>query len=269
MIRTALSAALVLTLAACSEKKAAETPAAGSAAPSPNAPATAAPGAGEQREPVVAAPAGPTGGVEGEVRFTGPVPEATALQRSSDPVCAKKQFNDEQLVVKGEKIQNVVVRVVDKVPGTGAPPATPVILDQLDCMYRPRVQGAVRGQAVMIKNSDGTLHNVHSYEGTKTGFNLAQPPRANPIEKKLQAASDVVKMKCDVHPWMTGYVVLSDHPFFATTGEEGKFSIQGLPAGKYTLEAWHESLGTKKAEAVITAHGVTQVRFDYALDDKG
>jgi hypothetical protein len=117
-------------------------------------------------------------------------------------------------------------------------------------MYRPRVQGAVDGQKIEFKNADQTMHNVHAFSGTKTLFNAPQQPKAAPMDKEVKA-SDVVKLQCDVHPWMRGYVVYSKSPLFAVSKADGTFEIKDVPAGKYTVEAWHEKLGTQKAEITV------------------
>jgi plastocyanin len=201
--------------------------------------------------------------ITGTVNFSGTPPKMEPLKRKSDPVCAKKDFNDETVSIKDGKLENVLVRITKNAPAGAKVPTDPVTVDQQDCMYRPRVQGAVEGQKIQIKNSDGTLHNVHTYAGTKTLFNQAQPPKAAPIEKPV-AGADVVKLKCDVHPWMTGYVVVSKHPFFATTGADGKFTIKDVPAGTYTVEAWHEKLGTQTAEVKVEEGKPADATFTFS-----
>jgi plastocyanin len=200
--------------------------------------------------------------IAGTVSFSGPAPKMEALKRKADPFCGKKDMNDETVMVKDGKLENVVVRISKNAPA-GKVPTDPIHVDQEDCMYRPRVQGAVEGQKIAIKNSDGTLHNVHTYSGTKTLFNQAQPPKSAALEKTASGA-DVVKFKCDVHPWMTGYVVISKHPFFATTGADGKFTIKDVPAGSYTLEAWHEKLGTQTAEVKVEEGKPADVTFTFS-----
>ena len=108
------------------------------------------------------------------------------------------------------------------------------------------------GQPVHIKNSDMTLHNVHGYKGASTLFNQAELPGQPPMIKLFPDADQMVKLKCDVHPWMTGWVLVSSHPFFAVTGDDGTFKITGVPPGSYTVEAWHELYGTKTAELTVT-----------------
>jgi plastocyanin len=156
-----------------------------------------------------------------------------------------------------------MVRITKGISGRYDPPAEGATLDQTACMYRPRVQAIVAGQTLVIKNSDQTLHNVHGYKGASTLFNQAEIPGLPPITKKLTEVDQVVKFKCDVHPWMTGYVVVSSHPFFAVTGDDGKFDIRRVPPGKYTVEAWHERYGVKASEVTVAAEKPTELAFQY------
>jgi len=206
------------------------------------------------------------GTISGTVSFTGTAPKATKLNRKSDPVCAKTEFDDETVLPgKGGKgLQNVLVRINSAVPGAKMP-TSDVMVDQKDCMYRPRVQGAVEGQKIMVRNDDGTLHNVHTYDGTKTLFNQAQPPKSPAIEKPIPKTANVVKLKCDVHPWMIGYVIVSKSPYFAVSQDTGQFEIKDVPAGTYTVEAWHEKLGTKTEQVTVTDGQTSDVKFSFAM----
>jgi plastocyanin len=247
------SAALLGLFAACQKSKPEEAP------PPPPAPASA---------PAAAAPAaaGPTGHgtVAGTVKLTGTPPEMPLTKRQADPFCARTPMKEEEVVVgAGGLLKNVVVRVTKGASGQYAPPATPLTLDQSACMYRPRVQAGMVGQTLMIKNSDQTLHNVHGYKGPSTLFNQAEVPGLPPISKKLTDAGEVLKFKCDVHPWMTGYVAVSSNPFFAVTGDDGRFKIADLPPGSYTLEAWHERFGTKTAEVTVADDKPAEIAFQY------
>ncbi|MFZ5471240.1 MAG: carboxypeptidase regulatory-like domain-containing protein [Myxococcota bacterium] len=212
---------------------------------------------------LVASAAFAGGSVTGTVAYTGAPPKAEKLNRKSDAVCAKKDFNDPTVTLSkdGKALANVLVRVTNA--PAAKPPAEPVVVDQHECMYTPRVQGAVEGQKITIKNSDGTLHNVHAYAGTKTLFNQAQPPKSKELQKDAKGG-DVIKFKCDVHPWMTGYVVVNKSGFFATTGEDGKFEIKDVPPGKYTVEAWHEKLGTQKAEITVEEGKPVEAKFSFS-----
>ncbi len=235
-------------------------------APAPAAPQAAAPAPAEPPAAEPAAQPEGKGTIEGEVALTGEAPQMQPLKRGADPVCNKGEAMDEQVVVKDGKLANVVVRVVGKVPGA-APLTGDVTLNQEQCLYRPRVQAAMKGQTLQIKNSDGTLHNVHAREGSSTWFNKAQPARAADITVPINK-DGVVRFKCDVHPWMTAYIVLAENPFFATTGADGKFQLKDVPAGTYTLEAWHERFGVKKQEVTVTPDGTVNAAFSYAATDR-
>lgn len=213
-----------------------------------------------------AAPVDPskTGDVKGVVTFTGKAPEMPELKRATDPFCGKTKMKDEEVLVKDGKLKNVVVHI-NGAPAA-EPPKDPVVIDQDNCMYRPRVVGVVAGQAVKIKNSDKTLHNVHTYKGTSTLFNLAQVPDAPAIEKTFNDSGVLLKFKCDVHQWMTGYAWVQNNPYFAVTGDDGTFEIKGVPAGKYEIEAWHERFGTKKGEVTVAEGKPAEVSFEFAAE---
>ena len=207
------------------------------------------------------------GTIAGTASFSGTPPKPQKLNRKSDPVCAKKEMNDETILLgkDGKSLENVMVRVTKGASAAAAKPqAGNVLVDQKDCMYRPRVQGAVEGQKIQVRNDDGTLHNVHTYEGTKTLFNQAQPPGSAPIEKPLPKSAETIKLKCDVHPWMIGYVVVNKNPYFAVTKDDGKFEIKDLPAGTYTIEAWHEKLGTKTQEVTVSEGKTATAKFEFS-----
>lgn len=206
------------------------------------------------------------GSVKGAVKLAGKAPERRALNMNSDPFCAKKPAGkDEDVMVGvGGGLKNVVVRIAKGTTGTFPTPASEAVLDQQGCMYRPRVVVAQAGQTVAIKNSDQTLHNVHTYKGPATLFNVAQVYGMPPIKKsKLGVPGDVIKFKCDVHPWMTGFVVVTDNPFHAVTGDDGAFSIPNVPPGSYTVEAWHERFGSKTAQVTVTADKPTEAKFEF------
>jgi plastocyanin len=231
----------------------------------PPAPAPVTPGA-TTATPLPAAAAAPTGHavVEGTVKLNGTPPEMAPTKRDADPFCARTPMKDEEVVVgPGGGLGNVVVRVTDGASGHYDPPAAPAALDQSACMYRPRVQAIVAGQTLSIRNGDQTLHNVHGYKGPSTLFNQAEIPGLPPIARKIGDAGDILKFKCDVHPWMTGYVIVNANPFFATTGPDGHFKITGLPPGKYTLTAWQERYGAKTAPVTVAEDKPTEVSFAY------
>ncbi len=230
----------------------------------PEAPPPAAPPPAAAAAAAAAAPATGKASVEGHVKLDGTPPEMPMTKRAADPFCARTPTKEEEVVVgPGGGLANVVVRVTEGASGHYDPPATPATLDQSNCMYRPRVQAIVAGQELSIRNGDQTLHNVHGYKGPSTLFNQAEIPGLPPIARKVGAAGDVLKFKCDVHPWMTGYVVVNSNPYFAVTGNDGWFRIGSLPPGTYTLTAWHERYGTKTAQVTVAEGKPAEVSFAY------
>lgn len=205
--------------------------------------------------------------VTGKVNFKGTAPKAEAIKMNADPVCVKE--NAGKTVTKGDVIvntngtlANVFVYVKDGVKNAPAAPATPVTFDQAGCMYKPRVFGVRANQTLKIVNSDPTLHNVHSLPKANTGFNMGMSVKGQTIEKKFAKPEMGVRIKCDVHGWMTATAHVMDHPFFAVTDTTGNFSIADLPAGEYTLEAWHEKLGST-TQKVTVKEGANTVDFTF------
>ena len=205
------------------------------------------------------------GAVTGSVKLIGKPPEAAPINMKADPFCAKQPSGKDEEVVagKGGELKNVVVRIAKGVTNPPAAPTTPAVVDQNGCMYHPRIVVAQAGQPVEIRNSDMTMHNVHTYKGTQTLFNLAHVQGTPPKTKKFPTVGDVVKFKCDVHPWMTGYVLVTDNPDFAVTTETGAFKLDGIPAGKYTLEAWHEKYGTVTKEITVADGKPVDLKLEF------
>ena len=192
----------------------------------------------------------------GRALLVGKLPPAAPPPHGSDPFCARRPIPDEALLVDPHGgLRNVLVRVVEGADSPYLPPTEPVTLTQAACLYRPRVLGVIRGQPVQVSNSDATMHNVHALFGQSTALNQIQVDAAAPLidlQPVVAAAkTNPLQLRCDIHPWMTAYLWVLDHPFFAVTGEDGSFSIPNLAAGEYVLEAWHEQLGTRRAKLTI------------------
>lgn len=204
--------------------------------------------------------------IKGAVSFSGKAPEMKVPAKRKDAdFCKTKEVKYNAVIVNGGKLQDVLVRITPGgVPGNWKAPEKHAEIDQADCMYAPRIQGVVAGQSLDIKNGDQTLHNVHTYKGTESLFNQAQPKGAAAITKETPDEASVMKFTCDVHPWMRGFVVVTDHPFFTVSGADGSFKIEKVPAGKYTVEAWHTQFGLLKKEAVeVKEGGEVAVDFEY------
>jgi plastocyanin len=206
------------------------------------------------------------GAIKGTVIFEGEAPDRPKLVRDTDPVCAKVDKLSEDVVVTKGKLKDVLVRIKNGTGGKHAAPAAPVVIDQKDCMYSPRVVGVMAGQKLGVRNSDGTFHNVHGTLNGKLLWNKPHPKGEGELALDTSPkAGDVVNVVCDVHPWMAAFAVVQDHPFFAVTGEDGAFEIKGLAAGTYTLEAWHPTLGAKTLTVKIGVgpKATVTARFSY------
>jgi len=216
-----------------------------------------------------AAPAEPKGKlgsgiIHGVVSFSGQAPEMKVPEKrkQATDVCKEKALVHDAVVVKDGKLKDVLVRIAPKsFEGRYDVPAA-ALVDQVDCSYAPRIQGVIAGQDVEVKNSDRTLHNVHTFLGSETVFNEATTMGAPPIKKRLPPTG-IVRFGCDIHPWMRAFVIVTDHPFFAVSGDDGAFRIGRVPAGKYKLEAWHARYGLKTQEITVTEGQTAEVTFTY------
>jgi plastocyanin len=199
-----------------------------------------------------------TGTLEGVARVHGALPRAPSLHMGSDPVCLRESRGDREddtLVVDAEGgLRNVFVYVR---AGLAAyeydRPHDPVVLEQRGCRFRPRVLGIMTGAPLELVNGDPTLHNVHAVPAVNDEFSVGQTARGTRHTRTFTEREVMVPITCDVHGWMRAYVGVLDHPFFAVTGEGGRFAIEHLPEGTYVVEAWHEVLGTQTAEVSISS----------------
>lgn len=209
-------------------------------------------------KPVVAAGAAT---VSGRVTFEGTPPPVATL---GDQICGttKKPIVDESLVVSGEgAIKNVVVFLED---GPNVERKTEAVsLDQNGCRYVPHVLAVRTGQPVQVKSSDDTLHNAHSDKGRNKPFNLSFSNAGLTREVTFTQPEVAIRVRCDVHQWMSAYIAVFDHPFFAVTGDDGRFELTGVPPGTYTLVAWHERYGQKKQSVTVGADGVVMTSLTF------
>ena len=207
------------------------------------------------------------GNVTGRIAFEGAAPKPAVIRMDSDPNCLQPGVTttEEQVVVgDGGVLQHVFVYVKDGLGDLRFPvPATPILLDQRGCHYVPHVFGAQVGQSVEVLNSDPTLHNVHATPKTNQEFNTGQPLAGMRHTHQFSTKEVMVPFKCDVHPWMRAYAGVLDHPYFAVSAADGTFSLKGLPPGTYTVEAWHESLGTQTQTVTIGASETKEVAFTF------
>ena len=222
------------------------------------------------------APPSDGGTISGSIAYTGTPPAAKKIDTSADPVCGQKNPNlsTEDNVVTNGKLANVFVYIKDgaaadgtKVDGYAWPAGSAVTLDQNGCHYRPHVLGLMTGQKLSITNSDPTQHNIHPTPKNNPEWNQTQPNGAPPIEKTFKQTEVLIPVKCNQHPWMKAYIGVLKHPLFAVSAEDGSFTIKGVPAGTYTVAAWHEggAAGTEQTMKVtVAANGSAKADFSFA-----
>ncbi len=199
------------------------------------------------------------GTIEGTVKLAGTAPALAAITvTKNQDYCGKTIANPTYLVDKGGGLANVIVYLKDVSKGK-ALPTDVVELKNEKCMFAPRVQAAVVGQKLKISSEDPVLHNTHPQvmETNVTLYNVALPFKGFSVVKPLPDKPEMLKIKCDAHEWMHSWLMVLDQPYFAVTDQDGKFSIRDVPAGTYTLAAWHEAAGEKSAPVTVTAGHAT------------
>ena len=207
------------------------------------------------------------GTLNGRVTIDGPVPQNPPIKMAADPACQaanKAGATSETYVSENGGLGNVFVYVKD---GLGNyyfdTPAEPVRLDQSGCRYVPHVFGLQAGQALEFVNSDETMHNVHALGKINPEFNFSQMIQNQKDSRSLRKPEVMVRIKCDVHGWMSAYAGVLEHPYFAVTAPSGSFELKNLPAGTYTLEAWHEALGTRTQSVTLADNDKKEISFTF------
>jgi len=248
-VRTSCLAVLLAGLTLACGRSSTEAPDTAGSAPVPN-------------------PVDPTtaGGITGRVSFSGSVTPEPPLSMRSDPNCQPQgTVSSEALLVgSGDGLQNVFVYVKDGLGDLKFPvPVTPVTLGQQGCRYVPHVVGIQVGQPLEIVNGDPTLHNIHAIAKTNREFNAGQPIQGMRMTHTFTAREVMVPFRCDVHNWMNAWVGVLDHPFSAVSAADGAFELAGLPPGTYTIEAWHEKLGTQTQTVTVAPSTTATAAFTF------
>jgi len=212
-----------------------------------------------------------TATIKGAVMYAGAKPTSPRIKMSADPYCdesnAEPRYDESVILGPNGELENVFVYIKTGLEGQAFDvPAEAVVFDQKSCIYSPHIFGIMAKQELQITNSDATLHNVHATPKNSPEFNVGMPTQGMKITKKFKKAEVMVHIKCEVHPWMSAYAGVLDHPIYAVAGSGGTFSLPMVAAGTYTVEAWHEKLGTSTQEVTVGDGETTEIAFNFASD---
>lgn len=208
------------------------------------------------------------GAIRGRVMLQGPAPGNTVIRMGMDPKCSelnagKRVLQETAVVARDGGTANAFIYLEGRFPATPVPSA-PVVIDQRSCLYGPRVVGMRVGQGLRVVNHDALFHNVHSSSAVGNSFNTGQPKAGMAFDYTPKAEEHMLKLGCDVHSWMTAYVGVMSHPYFAVSSATGAFEIGKIPPGSYTIHAWHERFGEMKKSVTIKPGTPTVVDFAYS-----
>lgn len=208
------------------------------------------------------------GSISGTVKLDGAAPKFKPINMSADPNCVKANpkpvLPDEVVAGEGGALANVVVYVKSGADDYSfSVPTETATLDQKGCMYTPHVVAVMAGQSLSVINSDATTHNIHPTPADNREWNKSQPPNSPAITDTFARPEVAIPVKCNVHPWMKGYIAVLANPLFAVTGKDGKFEIKGLPPGTYTIEAWSEHYNTQDQTVTVGPKESKSVDFTF------
>jgi plastocyanin len=197
------------------------------------------------------------GTLEVEVKYSG-APMVEKLKVNKDVEKCGTEALIEKVVVGGNK--GLAYAVASVAGAKGATTAKKASIDQKGCKFVPHVVAMTPGE-IEIKNSDDILHNIHTYSTANSSINKAQPKFKKTMVEKFEKP-EIIKLTCDVHSWMLGWVAVMPHPYFGVTDTNGVTKIENVPAGKHTVEVWHETLGKQTKEVEVKAGQAAKVAFE-------
>jgi plastocyanin len=207
------------------------------------------------------AQAGDSGSVSGKVKFRGAPPPARKIRITTDPsVCGAEQQSEDVVVGAEQGVRYAVVRLIGAKAAAAAAPV--VAMEQKGCKFVPHVLIVRKGSDFDIVNGDGILHNIHTHSTANPEFDKAQPGSKKTMSQKFDKA-ETIKISCDVHPWMRGWIVVAEDAFTVVTDETGSFKLPNVPPGTYKLEVWHEKFGTQSKEITVKAGGDSSIIVEF------
>ena len=207
---------------------------------------------------------GSYGAISGLVVFDGSIPKPRKISVNKDlEVCGKESASEDLVISVDRGIRWAVVSLENLDARTPIKPDASV-LDQKGCRFVPHVVIVPNGGRVDIKNSDGILHNFHTFSESNSPINKAQPKFKKVMTEEF-GIPEFVKVACDVHSWMSGWIIVTKHPWYAVTDKKGKFKLENVPAGKHLLRVWHEKLGELYTEVEVRAGEETKLPLSLKL----
>lgn len=264
-ILAALSPLALLVAVSCGDDKPAATTPPPSKAVAAHIPAERPMAPSDEEGVPVRLAAGEGGAISGCVKFEGNAPENAKINMASaDAYCGSAHSGDvfsETVLAKDGKLANVFV-YLKGVKGKFETPTEAKVLNQTGCMYDPHIVAVMKGQKVIVRNSDETSHNIHFLPINNKEDNFSQAKKGLESEKKFDEAEVGGRIKCDVHPWMGAWLHVMKNPFFAVTGADGTFKIANVPPGEYTLIAWHEAADQKNDNKIAAKQAEIKVKVE-------
>ncbi len=201
------------------------------------------------------------GTISGVVNFKGTAATPKKLKITKDKkACDKSPKTDPTLIVSDGKLVNAVVFIKDIKKGKAIKKGK-IQMDQNGCEYSPHVLAITAGSKVEFLNPDKILHNIHTYSKANKPVNRAQPKFKKKLKIKF-TKPEVIAVKCDVHGWMSGWLFVSENPYYSVTDAQGGFKLTDVPAGTYTVEVWHETLGTASQKVTVKPKGSANITLE-------
>ncbi|MBI4903999.1 MAG: hypothetical protein HY820_10210 [Acidobacteria bacterium] len=205
----------------------------------------------------------------GHVTFKGKAPAAKRISMEAEEDCAALHktpvFEDKVILAKDGSLANAFVYVKTGLEGKTFPPAeTAVVMEQKGCQFLPRVLALRTGQTFTVRNADPVSHNIHPMPKNNRDWNQQQTPGAPDLQRRFAYPEVMIPVKCNIHNWMRAFVAVLPHPYYAITAQDGKFTIDNLPPGQYTVAVWHEAFGELSHELRIESTTPPLLTFAFA-----